>query len=170
MRFLLVGLIAVSTVLYVIGVTLEHAGERQETPAAQLVPAEGQPGHSEANETPSETIPETQPEAAHQEALFGINLESPGFIAAAIIGAIVLIGLVLWMERIGLLLAVVFALAAVLLDVLEVITQINRSNTGLVAVAILVAVAHLVVGIVAVLLLRRYSLTGTQNSSRSVTV
>lgn len=168
MRFLLVGLIAVSTILYVVGVTLELNGEKQETPAIQQAPAEGQPGHSEASESSSEVVPSTQPEAAHQEALFGVNLESPWFIAAAVIGAIVLIGIVLRFERIGLILTIVFAIAATLLDILEVITQVNRSNSGLAAVAVLVTLAHIAVGVLSVLILRRYSLTESQTGAKSV--
>ena len=185
-RWLLIGLLILSTGLYLVGVSAERSsGESQETPAVQVatpvegagrsalavtaLPAEGETGHNEASETTS-TLPATalpaegetghsevselssaaQPETGHSETMLGINLESPAFMVANVVLAILLIGLLLRFQRPALPIIVVFALAATLLDILEVITQINRSNTGIAVIALLVTLMHIALAICAV--------------------
>src|SRR5579859_4000469 len=83
LRWLLVGLLVISTVLYVAGVTIERnsSGEQNEAPAVQpAASGEGQEGHSEAGETQTDsgtTTKPDKPEVGNQERLFGIDLESP---------------------------------------------------------------------------------------------
>lgn len=153
MRWLLIGLIILSTVLYTIGITIEHNSEKPASPIVQQQQSGEQGGHSEAGETPSGDIPGSQADAGRTEALFGINLESQGFIVAAILAAVLLIVLLFIFQRLALWLVVVFAISATLLDILEVITQLNRANNGVALFALLVLVTHIslaIAGVVAI--------------------
>lgn len=167
MRSLLISLLVVSTILYVVGITLERNSEVGATPMTHQESGESQEGHSEVQTTP--TAPTNQLETGHQEALFGINLESPWFMAAAVLGAVALIGALLRFERTALLLVIAFAIVATLLDILEVVTQLNRANPGIVVVAVLVALAHIALGVTAALALSRYQVAKHYAESGSAT-
>ncbi len=168
MKWLLIGLLIVSTVFYVVGVTLERNTESAES-AASVKQESLAEGHDESAESHAEAAP-VSPPAEHQEAVFGINLESPGFVAAAVIAAVILIGLLLRLEQIGLVLTLLFAAIATLLDILEVVNQLNRSNSGLATLAVVIALAHLAIGIMSALMLRHYPKPGQVADSSTVAV
>ncbi len=149
MRGLVMGLLILSTALYTVGITLERGGEKPATPAVQQQPGEGQAGHSETGEASGGAVTGSLPETGRQETVLGINLESPGFIIAAILAAVLLLVLLWLFQRLALWLVIVFAVSAALLDVLEVITQLNRANQGLALLALLVLIAHAGLGIAA---------------------
>lgn len=166
-RWLLISLLLVSTALYTVGVTLEQGSERQEMTVTHQETGEGQAAHSEANETHTDISTPNVPGTPHQESLFGINLESPWFIVLALLSSLTLIVILLRFERTALVLIFAFSIAAILLDGLEVVTQVNRSNPGLVIMAIIVGLAHAALGLTATFALSRYRPNGLQPESRS---
>ena len=175
LRWLLVGLLVISTVLYVAAVTIERnsSGEQNEAPAVQpAASGEGQEGHSEAGETQTDsgtTTKPDKPEVGNQERLFGIDLESPWLIVAAVVVSIALIGALFLFERTALVLILVFSIAATALDILEVATQAHRSNSGLALLALLVALGHVALGVSSVFTMIQFRKRGSQHVSGTAT-
>lgn len=124
--------------------------------SASTAPAEGSP-QREAQERAGQTGPATT-EAS--ERLFGIDVESTGVIVLADLLTLLLIAMVL-LAPAGTLLGVVsmavvaFGLGAAGLDGREVLHQQREGRTGLVAMAILVALLHLTAASTAAVLAAR---------------
>lgn len=174
--WLLTGLMALSTVFFAVGITLERNGEAAETvkttlasgeltetqaaPAGENAEVGGEEQHP-ANVESAETHPESTAvqEAAHAETILGINIESPFFIiGAVIVWAALIVGLFLFGHNI-LIPVIVVAIGTGIFDIAEIITQINRSNTGLTLLAAVIAVAHIAVAVMALILYQRRNIT-----------
>jgi hypothetical protein len=119
-------------------------------------PVEGSP-EREAQERAGQTAPVT---AEASERLFGIDVESTTVIVIADLLALLFIAAVLLTPS-GSALALVstvvvaFGLSAAVLDVREVVHQQREGRSGLVAVAILVALLHLAAASIAAILAAR---------------
>jgi hypothetical protein len=148
----MVGLIAVSIVLFLIGVAVERQGETHEQPAPQVTASAGgegqtetggEPGHTEANQPAAQTG-----EQAYPEAILGINPDNPWLVAGVVLGSIILAAAAL---RFGYRVLVVIALAFIIMaafDVREAVIQILRSNNGIAAIAGMVVLSRVAVAVV----------------------
>lgn len=174
LHWIIVGLIVISTALFVTGVALEQSGgsgsaapsSQQETgqPVANSGdPDGGHEGSSSSSPAPSASAQET----THQETVLGLNLETPWFIGAFILGWLLLLGALLRFGRPALVALILAALAAMILDVAEVVHQSTEARSTLAVIAALVAAAHLVLAGLAVLALvqERRRFTGSVKAS-----
>jgi hypothetical protein len=110
------------------------------------IPNGGAPtGHSSA-ETPAEHRAELHREAK----LFGINPEAVGLVIATVVASL-LLAIVVWMRPrdIVLITVVGFGLVFAGFDVREVLHQIDESRAGLIAIAGVLAILHLLVAALA---------------------
>jgi hypothetical protein len=117
--------------------------------------------------------PESEGEEAHadeatelhnegNETMFGIDPESTGAIAAAVIISLLLAAaLWFWRTPTALIVAVVFALLFAVLDLREVMHQLSEARGGLAAIAVVAAVLHIGVALIAGLGLTRGDSIGT---------
>jgi len=100
----------------------------------------GEP-ESEGEEDHADEAIELHNEAS--ETMFGINPESTGAVAAAVIISLLLAAaLWFWRTPAVLIVAVVFALLFVVLDLREVMHQLSEARGGLAAIALVAAVLH----------------------------
>jgi len=139
----------------------EHKHPKSAAPAKSPsggVPAEGKPGH---RETPAESghSGESATQIAsekHGERVFGIDIESPALVVAAVAVSL-LLAAALWLT--GSVFAPLalagFALVAAIFDVREFFHQVDESRTNLTVIAAIVAVLHLAVVAGALALARR---------------
>jgi UDP-N-acetylmuramyl pentapeptide phosphotransferase/UDP-N-acetylglucosamine-1-phosphate transferase len=148
---LLVALIVATTAAFVVGVLLERhqaGGERRETPA-QHADETRAGGNGESGEAHSES----GKTAAHKEAaghvesseqLLGVDPESTGLLAVAMVVSVVLAAAVWWRGASPAVLAAVAAAMAAFcaLDLREVVHQVDESRTGLAVLAGVVAALH----------------------------
>jgi hypothetical protein len=164
LRWTLVALLVGSTALFAVAVIAEHSstepytgpasahvgesGEAAGEPANAHEEGEGsnagEAGHAEG--TAGETHTDTN------EAVLGVDIESTPLIVLAVVFGLALAALAA--TRFGRLPAVLVAVAAVALawaalDVREVVHQLDESRTGIAVVAIVVAVLHLAVALLA---------------------
>jgi hypothetical protein len=164
LRWTLVALLVASTALFAVGVIAErsstdehskpasaHVGESGEAagePAGAHEEGEGssasEAGHAEgaAGDTGTET----------NEAVLGVDIESTPLIVLAVIAGLGLAALAAtpFGRRPAVLLAVaLIALAWAALDVREVVHQLDESRSGIAVVALVVAVVHLTVALLA---------------------
>jgi hypothetical protein len=96
------------------------------------------------------------------ETMFGIDPESTGAIAAAVIISLLLAAaLWFWKTPAVLIVAVVFALLFAVLDLREVMHQLSEARGGLAAIAVVAAVLHIGVALIAGLGLTRGDSIGT---------
>ncbi len=155
-RWLVAGLLAISAALFVTGVAVERGSENHQASAVRPAASPAKPVDSDGGEGPVDTPPTTQTTPSQNESILGIDLENPWLVGAAVLGSLVLIG-ALW--RFGyrvLPVVVLFAIAAALFDVSEVLRQIQRNNTTITLLAGVVLAAHAAVAIVSLLNLYRY--------------
>jgi hypothetical protein len=161
---LLVAFIVAATAAFVVGVALERH-ETVESPFQRAAGAgtpsrtgeSGESGeqHSESGESkpPGETAAHTEAggHVESSEKLLGVDPESTGLVAVAVVTSLLLAAAVRWRGGSPLVLAVVaVAMAAfTALDVGEVVHQVNESRTGLAVVAGAVAVLHVTAAVVA---------------------
>lgn len=160
---LLIGLMIISTILFVVGLTLERAGEAGEGAGAHNEAEEPQQSeNAEAREEGEEAEEHEENseagqageasgvvEEAHSETILGIDLESPTLVMAAVVVWLILT-VALWRFGSRLLIPIIIvALATALFDGLEVVTQINRGNIGLAALAALITILHIAVAYLA---------------------
>ena len=141
---MIVGLIAVSTVLFVVGVALERGSEAAEDAAAhQEVSGEPASGsHEEAGQAAEggeEAGAHHEEAGSHQEdggtaehrgeSFFGINPDATWAVASVVIGWVVLAAaLLLFGSRVLILIVIALAAAAAtVLDVVEVARQLERA-------------------------------------------
>jgi Flp pilus assembly protein TadB len=186
MRFLrsaLAVLLVVSAAAFAIGVTLERSNDGQSDQHASNPPtvvtgeqaetseqhAEGESGESgelsesgeSAEQRAAETGSTSETHNESSEKLFGVNPEATWLVVLAV-ALSVLLALAVWRTNsTAVLLAVVaFGLVFAAFDVREAIHQSDESNSGLVVVAVIVAILHLGVAAVAGCLIMRRSDVG----------
>lgn len=154
LRWLMVGLIALSTILFLTGVAIEKSGSAttvtREQQAGQTPTNSGDPdgGHEGS---PSQAA--TTQAAVPAEAVLGLDIEAPGFLAAFLLVWLVLVIALFRFGRPALMALLLVAAATVMLDGAEVVHQMKEANTTLVTLAVLVALTHLVIAALAVLAL-----------------
>ena len=178
--WLIAGLMIIATILFVIGVTIERSGGNQEVGAAHTEQV-GEVHSDEANNAHVETSGETHPEEgeqahieergqAHSEAIFGLNLESPLLVGAAVLVSLVLAGALLYFGHPVLLVIIPITVILMLLDVVEVIRQVDAANTGIATIAGVIALLHLVIIVLAILALRERRMSLPQAGSPQSTI
>jgi hypothetical protein len=163
--YLLGALMVVSTVLFVVGVALERSSSgsgETHAPAAQLAPAataaapEGSAAREAQEQQPAAatTAPEgaegtAAHEAAEQNQVFGIDVESPWVIGSVVLLTVLLIiALFLFGERI-LPLVVLVALVVTVFDMREIGYQLGQGRYLIAALAIGVVISRIVTAAVA---------------------
>ena len=156
-------LLVLATVVFMIGVIAERsmAGESSETRPSQTVSAssseqsekaaEGADSHDEGEaaegtgeegHTDVATEPHTEANET-RETILGINAESTGVIAAAVIISLLVAASVwFWGTPAVLVVAAGMALLFAAFDLREVAHQLNEARTNLVVIALLTAVLH----------------------------
>ena len=163
-----------ATVVFVTGISAERSlageaaegrsGESSAVTGAEAPAEEASEDHEEDEETEGEGEEALADEAAapHDEAneaseeILGINPESTGAIAAAVVLSLVLAAaLWFWGTPAVLIVAAVFALLFAALDLREVAHQLSEARSGLAVIALLAAVLHVGVAVIAGLALRR---------------
>ncbi len=157
LRWTLVALLAVSTVLFAVGVIAERSDADTHTPeAAQTEAAGGEAAEThedgeagEAREAESEggdAEPASGEASSEDERVLGIDLESTPLVVLAVLAGLGLAALTAtrFGRLRGFLLAVVLVMLAwAALDLREVLHQLDESRTGVALVAMMVAVLHL---------------------------
>jgi hypothetical protein len=153
-------LLALSTVLFVVGVAVERGwgsggatiDAHQEAGASQEA-SEGDGAHSEAGENAEASEAQAHTEAG-KLAIAGIDLESPWVVAGIMLATALLIA-ALWRFGYPVLFAVLIVAAlATVADIREIIVQVGQARYGVAALATGVAVARLATVIVTLLVLR----------------
>ncbi len=158
MLVLIIGLIVLSTGLFVTGVVIERSGGGTSaaiSSTAGQVPSTTQDpdgGHESTSSSPSS--PKVQAAPA-KETVFGLDLENPWFVAAFTLGWLVLAAALIRFGRITLPVVLLVVVVAMVLDVGEVMRQIGEAKSLVAAFAVLVAVAHLALAVLALLVLTR---------------
>jgi hypothetical protein len=152
-------LLALSTVLFVVGVAAERGwgssaatiDTHQEAGASQETSGEGAHSEAEENAEASEAQAHTE---ARELAVAGIDLESPWVVAGIVLATVLLIA-ALWRFGYPVLFAVLIVAAlATVADIREIIVQVGQARYGVAALATGVAVARLATVIVTLLALR----------------
>jgi hypothetical protein len=162
---LIVGLIAVSTILFVVGVTVERRGEAAGSTAAhQELSAEGEEA---AHQEEAGSHEEVGGASKHQEeSILGINPDATWVVITVALGWVVLAaGLLLFRGPTVLILVALAAAAATVLDVMEVLRQWALANGTVAILAMLVTLTHAAIAVLAVLVLRGYG-GGQRQGSR----
>jgi hypothetical protein len=162
---LIVGLIAVSTVLFVVGVAVERRGEAAEG-AGTHQELSGEPEAGEAAEGGEEDGAHQEEAGSHEEAggagehreesVFGINPDATWVMTAVVLGWTVLAAGVLLLGPRVLILVALAAAVATVLDLMEVTRQLALANTTVATLAILVALSHAAIAVLSVVVLRWY--------------
>ncbi len=158
MLVLIIGLIVLSTALFVIGVLIEHTGggtSAAVSPTPAQAPSTSQDpdqGHESTSNSPSSPKVQAAPE---QETVFGLPLENPWFVSAFVLWWLLLAAALIRFGRITLPVIFLVAVLAFVLDVAEVMRQIGEAKSLLAAFALLVAVAHLALAVLALFVLTR---------------
>lgn len=161
-------MLAISALLFATAVVMEGSGHRD--PASmvahdQAPEAQEQGGHDEAAESSNAKqgggSAETGETGGHiegdetashaEQMILGINLETPWVVWGFVGVSIMLAAAVLSLGKATLLLAILLAGAAAILDGREVFLQLARANAGVASLAALTALAHAAVVILAVL-------------------
>jgi hypothetical protein len=167
-RSLLVVLLVVSTVAFVVGVSIERSSadtHAESAPAAESGEAgEGSAEHAEEAGADEGHAEAAQPKADEDgsESFFGLDYEATPFVALAAAFSLALAAAVWLRPRWALLFGAV-AVGMVLfaaLDVREVVHQLDESKGGLAVLAGVVAVCQLAAGALAVLMRRSVSALG----------
>ena len=157
---LITALLALSTVLFAVGVAAERGWgsggtttvSHQEVGASQEA-SEGGEAHTEVRENAESSEAPSHTEAA-EPTFAGIDLESPWLVAAVVLLTVLLIA-ALW--RFGypvLFVVLIVAALATLADAREIIVQVAQARYSVAALATGVAVAHLATVIVTLVTLR----------------
>jgi hypothetical protein len=165
---LIIGLIVLSTALFVLGISLERQLEANENANTHVEGEEGEihnegseEAHDEAESSESEGEEHGEegetPEAENHvdETIVGINLENPWLITTAVVAWIVLALALLRFGYPVLYLIILAALVMGVMDVVELIRQLNIGHSDIAFVAALVAASHLILAIVSFMNLRR---------------
>lgn len=157
---LIAGLMALSTLLFVVGVVAERATTGTHTPLC-VQQASGETGADGDHQAaaPCATRPTADADGGEastastttSETVLGIAVDDPGITALAVAGWLILIAALLRFGRRALPVVLVAAGATTIFDVGEVIHQIHEARSGLAILAAFVAIGH---AAVAVLVLR----------------
>ncbi len=160
MLVLIIGLIVIGTTLFVTSVIIERSGggapaavsTTQGQTSTSTQDADG--GHESTSSAPR--LPMAQAHAGVQsETVFGLDLENPWFVTAFALIWVVCIAALLRFGRITLPAILIVAVVATMLDVGEVMRQIGEARSLVAAFAVLVAVAHLTLVVLALFVLAR---------------
>jgi len=149
-------LLVISAVLFVIGIALERASpagdiHTEAPPVATQVTGTSVGNGNESGEVhPQATGSAPSPEVQGETTL-GFNLENPWLVAAFALASLVMAAAVLRFSWPALLLTFIFGAGTAVLDLQEVLTQLGRSNSLIAGVAVLVALAHVAVAVLAIL-------------------
>jgi hypothetical protein len=100
--------------------------------------------HSESGEETHSTPEGTAPESGSQEKVLGVNIESTPMIVLAVAITLALAAAA-WFSGASLVLWIIatFGIAFATFDVLEAVHQSNEARTGLVVLAVALAIVHL---------------------------
>jgi hypothetical protein len=143
-------LLVVAAVLFVVGVAAEPAeGAHGDEPSGDVAgrSESGEAGHSEAGESAEERARDGEAheaaEAGDEERVLGLDLESPGAVAAGLVVSAVLAALVVWRpDRRALVVVALVAAGFAVLDIAEVARQVDEDRPGLAALAATIAAMH----------------------------
>ncbi len=152
---LMAALLVISAVLFVIGIALERASpvgdiHTEAPPVATKVTSTSVENGNESGEVHPQATSNTPSSEAQAETTLGFNLENPWLVGAFALASLALAAALLRFGWPALLLALLFGAGTAVLDLQEVLTQLGRSNTLVAGVAVLVAVAHVAVAVLAV--------------------
>ena len=143
--------------LFAFGVSRERSSAEARLFSAEASSPEESSGHTETGEEGPEAggSAETAAHAEPDVVLFGVDLESPTFVALAVIASVALAALLIgmrsrWVLAVVVAFAVVFAVA----DVREALKQIDESHTGIAAIAGGVLALHVVATVAALAVMR----------------
>jgi hypothetical protein len=144
LRIFVTLLLVASAALFATGVAVErdseHGGAHSALEVDYVLVAD------EHAEHPGESAAQLASEKKHGERVFGIEIESPALVAAAVAVSLLLAaGLWLTGSVVAPLALAAFALVAAIFDVREVLHQIDESRTNLTVIAAIVAALHLAV-------------------------
>lgn len=141
-------LLAVSTVFFAVAVLAERSGNSHEAPGTGEHLESG-----EANSSGEAQEGHAEPEGAHtetnNEVVLGINLENPWIVWGFVGASLLIIIAILRFGKTALLLTIPLAVVAAGLDAREVIFQLTDSNVLVAGLAIIAAVSHTAVAILA---------------------
>jgi hypothetical protein len=129
--WLIVGLIILSTGLFVIGSVIERN--------------QGAGAHPEAEEMPGMH----EGAGSHPESVWGIGTDSPWLVGAVVLVWLVLTVALLRYGQRALPVIILAAVLAIIWDVREVMAQVSNSNTSITTIASAVALTHATVAIMA---------------------
>ena len=154
-RFVLAGLLATATLLFAVGVSAERSAADEHAKPAVRAEA-GASGHAEEGGEARVTAPTdeeaTSPAAEPEERVFSVDVESTPLILLAVLAGLALSAAAasdLGRRREFLLAVGLIALAWTALDLREVVHLIDESRDGIAAIAIAVAVLHLLAAAIA---------------------
>lgn len=160
LRWLIVGVMALSTVLFLTGVAIEQSGSgsaatvTREQQTGQTPTNSGDPdGGHEGSSPSSPSQAATTQAAAPAETVLGLDIEAPGFLVAFLLVWLVLGAALFRFVRPALIALLLVAMATVILDGAEVVHQGQEAHTTLLTLAVVVALTHLVIAALAVLAL-----------------
>jgi hypothetical protein len=170
---LIVGLIAVYTILFVVGVAIERRSEAAEGAAAHQE-VSGEPGAAQGGESGEQEAGSHEEAGSHKEAgasghrgesILGINPDATWVVIAVVLGWTVLgAGLLLISGPPVLILVALAAAAATVFDVMEMLRQLALANTAVAILAALVTLSHATITVLAGLVLRRHGTSWRQGS------
>lgn len=156
LRWLIVGVMVLSTLLFLTGIAIEQSGRESAaaTSTQQTEPAPTDAGDPDGgHEGASTSSPGTTQAAAPAETVLGLDIEAPGFLAGFLLVWLVLaLALFRWV-RPALMALLLVAIATVVLDGAEIVHQTKEANTTLILLAAVVTLTHLIVAALAVLAL-----------------
>jgi Flp pilus assembly protein TadB len=150
-------LLLVTAALFSVGVAIERRGGTTHEAAEQDVTDREAAERHSLTPTEESREPAEHDRGGEEEAVLGVDLESPWTVAAGVaISAVLAAGLWLSSRRWLAVVAAAFAVMFAALDVDELLHQLTENRAGLVAIAVLLAVGHLAAG----------ALAGTSSRSR----
>lgn len=155
---LMVGLIVVGTALFVTGVLIEHSVSGTPAPVSTALgqtsstsqDADG--GHESTGSTQKSSTVQTH-EGQQHETVFGLDLENPWFVTAFVLVWLVFIAALIRFGRIALPGVLLVAVVATVLDAGEVMRQVGEAKSLVATIAVLVAVTHVALAVLALLVL-----------------
>lgn len=156
LRAWLAGLLVITAALFAVGIYLERGVSAspepaviQPEPSAHVEGAGGEAGEAAPTTAPAESG-ETPAEHAAESWPLGVDLESPLLVGGAILVSLALALAVLRSVNPIVPMAIVgFSILFAALDLLELSHQLGASRTGLAALAVLLAVLHVVAAVIA---------------------
>lgn len=164
MLILAVGVIALSTALFVSGVVIERGGgaattsvsSSQATTPTTTLSGDPDGGHEGAPANPPQGAPaKGTPGGGTDERVFGLDLENPWLVSGFVLLWLALIAGLIRLGRLAWVALLLIALLATVLDVGEVLRKVGEANTTVASIAVLVAIAHGALVVLAAFVLAR---------------